>query len=154
MEKDGGFLQVATERLRGGEWCHEIDRLSRQGLEIVLIKKGMIRCNFVLPRHLSDVNGNWHAGAVASLIDIVAAAAITSVTGTINVTVDFNISYFSTVKINEEVEIEAKVVGNQGKFVSVTVEIRRKDNGELVVSAKQWTVLTKLSPAMTPPSKL
>nr|DAD35568.1 TPA_asm: hypothetical protein HUJ06_006208 [Nelumbo nucifera] len=93
-------------------------------------------------------------GAVASLIDIVAAAAITSVTGTINVTVDFNISYFSTVKINEEVEIEAKVVGNQGKFVSVTVEIRRKDNGELVVSAKQWTVLTKLSPAMTPPSKL
>lgn len=35
-------------------------------------------------------------------------------------------------------EIEAKVVGEKGRLMSVVVEVRRKDNGELIALAKQW----------------
>lgn len=41
--------------------------------------------------------------------------------------------------LQEEVEIEAKVTGKKGKLVSVEVEVRKKDNGDLIAIAKQWT---------------
>lgn len=39
----------------------------------------------------------------------------------------------------EEIEIEAKVVGGQGKLVAFVVEIMRKSSGELIAIGKQWT---------------
>ena len=41
--------------------------------------------------------------------------------------------------MQEEVEIEGKVLGNKGKLTSVVVEIRKKDNGELVAIGEQWS---------------
>ena len=41
--------------------------------------------------------------------------------------------------MQEEVEIEAKVIGKKGKLISVEVEVRKKDNGELIAIGKQWT---------------
>jgi len=38
----------------------------------------------------------------------------------------------------EEVEVEAKVVGDKGRITSVLVEVRRKSNGELIALGKQW----------------
>lgn len=54
-------------------------------------------------------------------------------------------SYFG----QEEVEIEAKVVGKKGRLSSVVVEIRRKSNGELIALGKQW-----MSPATIIPTHL
>lgn len=48
---------------------------------------------------MQDQRGNWHAGAMATLIDDVGASAIYSAVGQIKVSVDFNVSYISTVKI-------------------------------------------------------
>lgn len=42
-------------------------------------------------------------------------------------------------RLQEQVEIEAKVIGNKGKLTSVVVEVRKKDNGELIAIGKQWT---------------
>ncbi|KAI3897627.1 hypothetical protein MKW92_012644, partial [Papaver armeniacum] len=56
--------------------------------------------NFIIPQSLSDKDGNWHVGAIATLIDIVGSTAILTAVGNINVSVDFNISYFATAKIN------------------------------------------------------
>lgn len=39
----------------------------------------------------------------------------------------------------EEVEIEAKVVGEKAKLTSVLIEIRKKQNGEVIGLGKQWT---------------
>lgn len=39
----------------------------------------------------------------------------------------------------EEVEIEAKVVGEKAKLTSVLIEIRKKENGEVIGLGKQWT---------------
>ena len=47
-----------------------------------------------------DKDGNWRAGAIATLIDNVGSVAIASTTGWIKISVDFDISYFSTAKIN------------------------------------------------------
>lgn len=38
----------------------------------------------------------------------------------------------------EEIEIEAKVVGEQAKLIAFMVEVRRKSNGELIAIGKQW----------------
>lgn len=38
----------------------------------------------------------------------------------------------------EEVEVEAKVVGDKGRITSVLVEVRRKSNRELIALGKQW----------------
>ncbi|XP_039045884.1 uncharacterized protein LOC120185850 [Hibiscus syriacus] len=89
-------------------------------------------------RSLRD--GNWHAGAIATIIDSVGATAIYSVCHKVKVTVNFNIQYHSTAKIQEEVEIEAKANGNRGKLSSVLVEIRNKSkNGRLIAVGTQWT---------------
>ncbi|GAV64452.1 4HBT domain-containing protein [Cephalotus follicularis] len=118
--------------LAEGITSHELEALTLHGLLIVEAHKGFIRCKFIVPDCVSDENGNWHVGAMATLIDDVGAAAIYSSVGHVKATLEFNVSYFSTAKIQEEVEIEANVVGDKGRLASVLVEVRRSDNGHLV----------------------
>eukprot|EP00268_Persea_americana_P033349 TRINITY_DN33021_c0_g1_i10.p1 TRINITY_DN33021_c0_g1~~TRINITY_DN33021_c0_g1_i10.p1 ORF type:complete len:133 (+),score=20.02 TRINITY_DN33021_c0_g1_i10:373-771(+) len=77
-----------------------VGNLAIGGLQVFSAQTGRILCNFLLPRHLSDKDGNWRAGAIATLIDNVGSLAIASATGDIKISVAFDISYFSTVKIN------------------------------------------------------
>ncbi|GKV27086.1 hypothetical protein SLEP1_g36295 [Rubroshorea leprosula] len=64
-----------------------------EGLQIVNVHKGLIRCNFIVTRLASDSGGNWHVGAMTNLIDCVGNAAIhTTTVGHINVTLDCTIS--------------------------------------------------------------
>ncbi|KAF9685184.1 hypothetical protein SADUNF_Sadunf03G0028000 [Salix dunnii] len=117
---------------------HQLEAITVEGLKIVKALEGSILCNFVVSNRISDADGNWHVGAMATLIDDVGAAAIYSYGGHIKASVDFNISFFSTAKIHEEVELEAKVVGDKGRITSVIIEVRRKNNGELIALGKQW----------------
>ncbi|CAK7356717.1 unnamed protein product [Dovyalis caffra] len=117
---------------------HQLEAIALEGLKIVKAHKGFILCNFVVSNRISDAVGNWHVGAMATLIDDVGAAAIYSYGGIIKASVDFNISFLSTAKIQEEVELEANVVGDKGRITSVVIEVRRKSNGELVALGKQW----------------
>ncbi|XWS20257.1 hypothetical protein CRYUN_Cryun31cG0085100 [Craigia yunnanensis] len=59
-----------------------------------------------LKRDLYDVissyqgaDGNWHVGAIATLIDVVGAAAVYSFAHRVITSLDFSISYYSTGKI-------------------------------------------------------
>ncbi|KAK1286405.1 hypothetical protein QJS10_CPB20g00667 [Acorus calamus] len=64
------------------------------------------------------------------MIDDIAAASIVTRTHRIFVSVDFSISYFSTAVIEEEVEIEGRLVGEgKRKLRAVEVEIRRRREG-------------------------
>ncbi|KAI7754952.1 hypothetical protein M8C21_026765 [Ambrosia artemisiifolia] len=116
----------------------ELDGLALQGLKIDHIDVGLVRCSFVVLDHLSDRDGNWNVGAIAILIDSLAAGAVFSMTGGHLATVDYTMSFYSTVKVKEEVEIEAKVVGEKGNLASVIIDIKKKSNGEKVVIGKQW----------------
>lgn len=103
-------------------------------------------------------------------MDTVGAVAIYSVFNHVMKSMDFSISYYSTAKIQvslryytnfffkreligtcsiniggdymqEEVEINAKVLGNKGKLIQVMIEVRKKGNGDLIALAKQWMAL-------------
>ncbi|KAL5729162.1 hypothetical protein ACHQM5_002150 [Ranunculus cassubicifolius] len=128
------WLEDVSHGLQGGK----IEHRSLQGLKVLIAQKGYIQCSFVAHKLVSDHDGNWHPGAMATLIDDVGAAAIGSSVGRIRLSVNFDISYFSMVKIKEEVVIDAKIVSNKGKLSSVLVEIRKKDSGEIVARGKQW----------------
>ncbi|MFQ6666284.1 hypothetical protein Gotur_032696 [Gossypium turneri] len=155
MEEDA-ILQKSLKWLRDlskGNISHELEALTLEGLQIVHAKKGSIHCNFVVPTRASDPDGNWHVGAMATLIDDVAATAIYSVVDHVKLSLDFSISFYSTAKIQkirfngammqEEVEIEAKVIGEKGRLTQVVVEVTRKGNRELIALGKQWMASDK-----------
>ncbi|CAN0878136.1 hypothetical protein LINGRAHAP2_LOCUS12316 [Linum grandiflorum] len=87
---------------------------------------------------MQDGEGNWEVGAMVTLIDDVGAAAIYSLVGHVKASLDFTVSFFSTAKSLEEVEVEAKVIGEKGRLASVGIEVRRRSNGELIALGKQW----------------
>ncbi|CAN1836750.1 hypothetical protein LINPERHAP1_LOCUS34873 [Linum perenne] len=87
---------------------------------------------------LTMAEGNWEVGAIATLIDDVGAAAIFSMVGHVKASLDFTVSFFSTAKSLEEIEVEAKVIGEKGRLASVVIEVRRRSNGELIALGKQW----------------
>ncbi|XP_031279899.1 uncharacterized protein LOC116138322 isoform X2 [Pistacia vera] len=139
VQKSNKWLKDLSEGVIG----HELEALTLQGLQIVNAYPGFVRCNFTIPIRLADNHGNWQVGAMATLIDDVGAAAIYSFAGHIKASVDFIISFYSS----EEVEIEAKVVGERGRLTSVKVEVRRKDNGEVIALGKQWMVSNSINAA-------
>ncbi|RZC90543.1 hypothetical protein C5167_029677 [Papaver somniferum] len=126
------------ESLAKGEISSEIETQPVQNLYAIHVQNGLIQCNFIVPQSLSDRDGRWRVGAIATLIDTIGACAAHTTHGNINVSVDFNISYFSTAKVQDEVEIEAKVMGNKGNLSSVMMVIKKKENGDLVAIGKQW----------------
>ncbi|KAI3845683.1 hypothetical protein MKX03_006663 [Papaver bracteatum] len=122
-------IQIARDWLEStarGQTGREIDRQALQNLYSVHVQKGLIQ------------DGNWRVGAIATLIDLIGASVVHTIHGNIHVSVDFNISFFSTVKVQEEVEIEAKVLGDKGSLFSFTVVIKKKENGDLVAIGTQW----------------
>ncbi|KAL4278713.1 hypothetical protein GQ457_03G041600 [Hibiscus cannabinus] len=144
-------MEVETQAQISREWMQEtvvngtvsveLENRAAQGLRIDHLQKGLMRCTFVIPPSASDANGKWQVGAIATIIDIIASMVILSETGIARaqVTMDYNISYYSSAKIQEEVEIEAKVIGDKGKLTSAVVEVKRKYDGKLIAVAKQWT---------------
>ncbi|XVF24955.1 hypothetical protein REPUB_Repub13aG0172200 [Reevesia pubescens] len=150
LQKSLKWLEILSK----GTTSHELDQITLKGLQILHGQKGFIRCNFVVPTRASDTDGNWHVGAMATLIDVVGSAAIYSVANHVKASLDFNISFHSTAKIQEELEIEAKVTGEKGKLSQVVVEVRRKENGELIALGKQWMASSKDSVKAANPSKL
>eukprot|EP01018_Ginkgo_biloba_P001700 Gb_24973 [translate_table: standard] len=109
-----------------------------RGLRIQQIHHGRVFCIFKVPRRLTDKSGAWHLGALTSLVDNVGAAAIMSCDLPIKVSVDWNISYISAAKVDDEIEIDAQVLGHRGGLSTVVVELRNKATGELVAQSRQW----------------
>ncbi|KAK9022609.1 hypothetical protein V6N11_002856 [Hibiscus sabdariffa] len=134
----------------------ELENLTAQGLLIDRAHKGSVHSTLIIPPSLSDAHGNWQAGAIATLIDMIASVAIYTETGTARgqVTMDYSISYYSSAKIQEKVEIEAKVIGNKGKLTSVVVEVRKKDGGGLIAVGKMWAASNEFRAPWTQPSRL
>ncbi|XP_044491783.1 uncharacterized protein LOC123215653 [Mangifera indica] len=148
-------LARANEWLRQlveGELGHELENITLANLETLKAHEGYILCSYIIPVKLADKDGNWEVGSIASIIDTVGGVAIYSFSGHIKASVDFSISFYSTTKVQEEVEIEAKVAGERGTLTSVLVEVRKKDNGQLIALGKQW--MTSNNPGFRKVSKL
>ncbi|KAF9615671.1 hypothetical protein IFM89_026053, partial [Coptis chinensis] len=103
MEKDDDqFLLIANKRLQdliNGRVGHQIETLTLHCLQVLSFKKGLITCVFIVPKILADTDGNWHIGAIATQTDVLGAIVVGSSTGQVQATVNFNITCFSSVKI-------------------------------------------------------
>ncbi|KAH7658294.1 Acyl-CoA hydrolase protein [Dioscorea alata] len=119
---DGGFFNALTL------W----------DLRVSLTHAGRALCSFRVPPHLTDSDGNWIPGAMSTVIDLVGAAAILSEEGELRVSADMDITYLSPAKIDDEVEVDARVLGHKGRVSAVLVELRKKRNGERVALGKLW----------------
>ncbi|XP_071729426.1 uncharacterized protein [Rutidosis leptorrhynchoides] len=135
--KKGDYSKLAKKWLENSS-TFQLDGMAQRGIKIDRVEFGYVRCYFVVPDHLTDGEGNWNAGAISVLIDGMAAGAVFSICGGQLATIDFTISFYSTVKVNEEVVIEANVVGEQGSLISVVIDITKKATGDKVAVGKQW----------------
>ncbi|KAG8483379.1 hypothetical protein CXB51_023161 [Gossypium anomalum] len=140
MENDS--LQTSLAWLRDilqGKIGHGLDTRVLQGLRVIHAEKGFMRFDFVVPKSVSDIDGNWNVGALASLVDLLGGVTIFSFANRVVTSVDFSVSYYSTAKI--------QVSANKGNLIHVVVEVKRKANGEVIAVGKQWMASNKLSVA-------
>ncbi|XP_028756094.1 uncharacterized protein LOC114716468 isoform X2 [Neltuma alba] len=149
--EEGTSLQSSTHKLlkaiseRARVSGRQVIALSIDGIRVAQAHKGFLLWNYIVPIGVLDENGNWHAGAIATLVDTIGTLATFSLVPAFNVSVDFSISFFSTAKVQEEVEVEAKVVGKKEKLTCVAVQVRKKENGELIALGKQWMAATDIN---------
>ncbi|XP_057454329.1 uncharacterized protein LOC130745918 [Lotus japonicus] len=147
---EGSDLDVTFKRindLANGIDGHEIETSTTKGIRVVQAHKGFLLCDFTVHSGLLDENGNWHVGAIATLVDILGNFASFSFSSRhYQVTLDFSISYYTTAKVQEEVQVEAKVIGKQDELTSVIVEVRKKENRELVALGKLWMAVSRRHP--------
>ncbi|KAJ4967416.1 hypothetical protein NE237_019265 [Protea cynaroides] len=108
-----------------------------QGIQVDLIEPGRVVCSMKVPLRLLNSGNFLHGGATASLVDIVGSAAIYTVGApTTGVSIEINVSYLDAAFINEEIEIEGKVL-RVGKAIGVvTVELRKKKTGRIIAQGR------------------
>ncbi|KAJ4952949.1 hypothetical protein NE237_029781 [Protea cynaroides] len=145
LDEANKWLQVLARKHFNQD---NIQHMSLIGLQIVQVQRVSILFRLILRKELADRTGNCHVGAIAAIIDAAGATAVAAYTGDLKVSVDFNISYLSTVKIEEEVEIEAKMTAHRGKVSLTTVEFRRKKDGKVIALGKQWMSQVNAIPSL------
>ncbi|MBA0739813.1 hypothetical protein Gogos_013047, partial [Gossypium gossypioides] len=98
----GDSLKKSLALLHGvinGKIGHGLEAIVLQGLRVIHAEKGFMRFDFVVPNIVSDVDGNWHVGALATMLDLIGPVTTFSFANRVISTVDFNVSYYSTAKI-------------------------------------------------------
>ncbi|MED6201568.1 hypothetical protein PIB30_096272 [Stylosanthes scabra] len=155
MEDSINLKRIRTwmKDLADGRAGHEIEASTTKGIRVLKAQKGFVLCDFTVHNGILDENGNWHVGAIATLVDVMGSLSSFSYNSFDHVTLDFSISYYSTAKLQEEVELEAKVAGKKFESTSVIVEVRKKNTKELVAMGKLWMTPSKGS-AKSQTSKL
>ncbi|CAN1342721.1 Acyl-coenzyme A thioesterase 13 [Linum perenne] len=118
------------------------ERFIMQGLQVDLVEPGRVICSMKVPPRLLNAGNFLHGGATATLVDLVGSAVIFTVgapqTG---VSVEINVSYLDAAYVNEEIEIEAKIL-RVGKAVGVvSVELRKKKTGKLIAQGRHTKYL-------------
>lgn len=147
MEKAKRLLEVTKEESdlvsELTVWPHKVnvgpsfyEDFALRGIRVDRVDPGFIACTFRVPPRLIDRNGDLARGAIANLIDIVGNAQVYRVDSPMNVSVDMSISYLSTAKVNDELEVTSRLLGKQGALSGTSVVIRHKASGEIVAEGR------------------
>ncbi|KAL2486372.1 putative anion transporter 4 [Abeliophyllum distichum] len=149
MEKAKEFLEKTVK-------IEEFDRVSRlnfpphrthidssfyeyfvlRGIRVDRVQPGSITFSFKVPHRLTNKNGNLVPGAIATLVDELGAAVIHVEGQPMDVSIDMSISYLSTAKMGDELEITSRVLGHKGNYSGTNVLIRNKATGEVVAEGR------------------
>ncbi|XP_030524268.1 acyl-coenzyme A thioesterase 13 isoform X1 [Rhodamnia argentea] len=147
MEKAKQFLSVSDEasevvaRLavpprRAGDYPSFYENFSLRGLRVDRVEPGLVVCSFRVPPRLADRNGNLAQGAIANMVDEIGYAVIHVEGIPISVSVNMSISYLSTAKVNDELEITSKVLGQKGGYFATIILMRNKATGEIIAEGR------------------
>ncbi|XP_076918182.1 uncharacterized protein LOC143578498 [Bidens hawaiensis] len=107
-----------------------------RGIRVHRFQPGSISCSFTVPPRLTDRNGDLAAGAIANLVDEIGATMVYEKDVPMNVSVDMSISYLSTAKVNDELEISAKLLGGKGAVKGTLVVLKNKITGEIIAEGR------------------
>ncbi|GLJ41995.1 hypothetical protein SUGI_0869380 [Cryptomeria japonica] len=88
--------------------------------------RGHVVCTWTVPARLTDASGALYAGVIATIVDDIGCVASLSDSQPQKVSVDMNISYISTAKVNDEIEVDARVLGHKGGFSMTYVNLKNK----------------------------
>ncbi|XP_030551417.2 acyl-coenzyme A thioesterase 13 [Rhodamnia argentea] len=135
------------EKAAGGDGDDKLpprlfESLVMSGLRLDLVEPGRIVCSMTVPPRLLNAGNFLHGGATATLVDVVGSAVMFTVGAPLTgVSVEINVSYLDAAFLDEEVEIEAKVL-RVGKAVGVTsVEFRKKRSGKIIAQGRHTKYL-------------
>ncbi|XP_073273971.1 uncharacterized protein [Primulina huaijiensis] len=107
-----------------------------RGVKFHSLQHDSFSCSFQVPPRLTDENGNLAVGAISALVDEIGAAAIHREGLAMDVSVDMSISYLSPAKVNDELDIVSRFLGNRGSYYGTIVVIRNKLTGEVVAEGR------------------
>ncbi|PWA74113.1 Acyl-coenzyme A thioesterase 13 [Artemisia annua] len=107
-----------------------------RGIRVDRFQPGFVSCSFTVPPRLTDRNGNMAVGAIANLVDEIGATMVYEKDVPMNVSIDMSISYLSTAKLNDELEISAKLLGGKGAFNGTLVLLKNKATGEVIAEGR------------------
>ncbi|CAL4972823.1 unnamed protein product [Urochloa decumbens] len=144
QSKDGEVEMEAMEwQLDPGVASKLYDAFTIAGLRVDAIEPGRaLICSFTVPPRLTDASKRMHGGALASLVDLVGSAMIfAGGSPTTGVSLEITISYLNAARANEEIEIDARVVGIRERTGCVTVEVRKKATGEVIAHGRHTKYL-------------
>ncbi|XP_024159680.1 acyl-coenzyme A thioesterase 13 isoform X2 [Rosa chinensis] len=101
-----------------------------RSIRVDRVEPGLVVCT------LKDRAGNLAKGAIANVVDMV-GGYVTYVEGLpMYVSVDISISYISTAKLDDELEITSKRLGQRGAYYGAIVLLRNKATGEIIAEGR------------------
>ncbi|XP_030447206.1 uncharacterized protein LOC115670149 [Syzygium oleosum] len=147
MEKAKQYLAVSDEaseavsRLavpprRAGDNPSFYESFSLRGLRVDRVEPGLVVCSFKVPPRLADRNGNLAQGAIATMVDEIGYAVVHVEGIPISVSVHMSISYLCAAKVDDELEITSKVLGQKGGYSATIVLLRNKATGEIIAEGR------------------
>ncbi|XP_059430802.1 uncharacterized protein LOC132164327 [Corylus avellana] len=107
-----------------------------RGIRVDRVEPGFVACTFKVPPRLTDSNGKLASGAIANLVDEVGGAVVHVEGLPMNVSVDMSISFISTARVHDELEITSRVLGQRGAYSGTIVLMRNKATGEIIAEGR------------------
>ncbi|CAN1282443.1 Acyl-coenzyme A thioesterase 13 [Linum perenne] len=127
-------LVIPTHRV--GHECSFYEDFSIRGIRVDRVEPGLVTCSFTVPARLTDRSGKLATGAIANLVDEVGGAVVHIEGLPMNVSVDMSISFLSSAKLHDELEITSKVLGRKGGYAGTVVLVKNKLTGELIAEGR------------------
>ncbi|XP_021906876.1 acyl-coenzyme A thioesterase 13-like [Carica papaya] len=116
-----------------------------RGIRVDRVEAGFVACTFKVPPRLTDRNGNLATGAIINLVDEVGNAPVHIQGLSVNVSVDMSISFLSTAKLDDELEVTSRLLGKRGNYSGTLVVLRNKATGEVIAEGRHSLWVKHLS---------
>lgn len=107
-----------------------------RGIRLDRVEPGRVICSFRVPPRFTDRSGNLAPGAIANLVDELGAIVKHKETPPMDVSVNMSMSFMSTAKVDDELEITSSLRGELGHIYVTSVLITKKSTGEIVAEGQ------------------